>query len=111
MATTLVEPLAGNWITSADSVKMPLFEKDPQDVLDYGFDWSNHLADDDTIVAVTFQTSNAELGVLSTNFTDTNAYVWLYGGVVEQTYLVTMHITTDKGRQHERTFAVQCGEN
>jgi hypothetical protein len=110
--TSLFEqPLAGNFITSADGIKMPLFTKDPKDVKDYGFDWSEHLAPDDTIIAVSFDTGNTALTVLSSNFDDTNTYVWLMRGVVTVTYLVVMVITTSKGRQEKRTFGIQCGSN
>lgn len=119
MSTTLV-PLAGNFMTSADGVLMPIFIKDPDDVLDYGFGWSNHLAGwfngiaqtgHDFIVAVTFDTGNSALTVLSSNFDDSNTYCWLSGGVPDVTYLVVMHITTDRGRQHDRTFGISVGQN
>lgn len=111
MTTILEEPLAGNWIVSADGIRMPLFIKDPQDVRKYGFDWEYHLAEGDSIIAVSFATGNSALGVLSRNFVGTKAFVWLFGGVVTVTYLVTMHITTDFGYEMDRTFGILCGQN
>jgi len=111
LSSIFEQPLAGNFITSADGVQMPLWIKDPKDVKDYGFDWSEHLAPGDTIINVSFDTGSSELTVLSSNFDDTNTYVWLIRGVVTVTYLVVMVITTLKGRQEKRRFAIQCGEN
>lgn len=103
--------LSGNYIRSADGILMPLWFKDPDDVLDFGLGWSNHLAADDVIVAAEFEVSNAALQILSTNFDNSRTFVWLAGGGVGITYFVTCTITTDKGRQHQRTFAVQIGQN
>lgn len=103
--------LSGNYIRSADGILMPIWVKDPQDVADYGLGWSNHLGADDFIVAAEFDTGNSALQILSTNFDNTRTFVWLSGGVTTVTYFVTCHITTDKGRQHERTFAIQIGQN
>lgn len=103
-------PLAGNFIKAADGIIMPLWIKDPGDVEDYTLDFSNHLAEDDEIVAVGFTVTNDELSVVSSNFTDTTAQVWLSGGVAGISYGVTCHITTDRGRQHDRSFRIVGGQ-
>lgn len=97
---------------SADGVAMPVWGKDPDDVLDYTLDWSKQLVEDDTIVAVThIVLPGSELFVLSENFTDTTSTCWLQAGVLNLSYSVTCRVTTSKGRQMDRTFQITIGQN
>lgn len=97
---------------SADGVAMPIWIKDPHDVVDYTLDWTRLLNDDDAVVAVTYIVAPAsQLKVLSTNFTTTQTTCWLMGGVTGETYSVTAQITTRDGRQEERTFQIVIGLN
>lgn len=89
------------------------FVQDPEAVLDYTVDWSEWLVPDDFLVSVAF-IAGAGLNVLSANVSDSVrtgranscGTVWLSGGVVGQTYNSICHITTDSGRQDERTFLI-----
>lgn len=111
---------------SADGVAMPVWPKDPNDVVDYTLDWTDQLVTGDTIIAVTYVIAPAnELSVLSADFTNTGTTLidnveltnrllttcWLQAGVLAETYSVTARITTDSGREQERTFEIICGQN
>lgn len=81
------------------------FDKDPQAVLDYMIDWTDWL-DGDTISASSWTLSGAGLTQTSNSFTDTTATVWLSAGTNFEIYKVTNHITTDGGRQNDRTLTI-----
>jgi hypothetical protein len=84
------------------------FVLDPNAVLDFAFDWTEWLADGETITAFTV---TAATGVTVQSSTRTGGVVtaWLSGGVLPATprlYPVTCHITTNEGRQDDRTIRV-----
>lgn len=83
------------------------FVKDPSEVKDYGFGWTNHLADDETITTSTWEVAT---GLTSTAFddthTDTTTTIWLSGGSEGVEYRVTNHVVTNQGREFERSFTV-----
>jgi len=89
------------------------FVKDPASVLDYKFDWSVYL-DTDSSPAETISTSqwSADAGITidSDSKTDTDATVWLSGGVATREYEVTNKITTSVGRTVDRSFTVQVAQ-
>jgi hypothetical protein len=85
------------------------FTKDPDAVLDYQIDWAQWLTEGDVIVASTF-TPEAGITVDSTAFLDTSTTVWMSGGTVGETYKVVNHITTDGGRQDDRTITFTIKE-
>lgn len=89
---------------------------DPQSVLDYAVDWaaltngtgaSDWLATGETITASTWTVPS---GITQTtpapSFTDTVATIWLTGGTLDLSYSVTNHITTNQGRQQDRTITL-----
>lgn len=84
--------------------------KDPQAVLDYKWDWTDWMPDNDKIVASTFTTDSDDLTVEDTLFDDVTTTVWLSGGVAGERYTVTNHITTDDGRQDDRSITIVCKE-
>jgi hypothetical protein len=79
--------------------------KDPDSTLDYEIDWTAWLGAD-TIATSTWIPATGITEASSTN-TTTTATVWLTGGTVGQTYLVTNRITTAAGRTDDRTIRVQ----
>lgn len=85
------------------------FIKDPSAILDYSLDWSDWLTAGDVLAHCAFVPSPG-LSVISVNNTDTIATCWLSGGVPGQTYNVTCHITTNDGRQDDRTFQIVVKE-
>lgn len=90
---------------------MATYTKDPDAKLDYGWDWSDYLADGEVIDTSTW--SIAPTGTLAAasspapSKTDTTTTVWLEGGTAGAVYEVTNHVTTTGGRTDDRTFVVR----
>ena len=84
------------------------YTKDPQAVLDYKIDWTEWMPENDRIVASTFTSSDVELTVDDSLFTDYTATVWLSGGVAGERYTVTNHIVTEDGREDDRSLTIVC---
>lgn len=80
--------------------------KDPSAVLDWAFDWSAWLDDDETI---TSHTVTAESGITknSDSATEGVVTVWLSGGTDDADYTVTCRVTTSAGRTDERSITIQ----
>jgi len=85
---------------------MTTFIKDPQAVLDYGFDWSDWLDTDDTVSTSTW---NVPAGITkdSDTKTTTTTTIWLSAGTVGRTYKITNRMVTANGRTVERSFYVK----
>ncbi len=82
--------------------------KDPHATLDYIFDWLAWL-NGDTINASTW-TVPAGITKVSDSFTSATTIIWLSGGTIKTTYLITNHITTTGGRQEDRSFTLSVKE-
>jgi len=99
------------------------FTKAPSAILDYLFDWTSWLATGETLTASTMTattgitltppptntTTTATTGITLTpppTNTTTTATVWLTGGTLGTAYQVTNHVTTNAGRQDDRTITV-----
>lgn len=91
------------WYVTEKGRSAPRWERDPQSVKDYTWDWSETLSGDDDIVSAVFSSSVSDLEVLSSNFTTTTATVWVRGAA---TGAITCHMTTDGGREDERTATI-----
>lgn len=87
---------------------MQTFTKDPDSVLDYAQDWSAWLDTD----AITESSWSAATGITvdSDSFTDTVSTVWLSGGTIGVSYIVTNHITTAGGRKEDRSIKIKVKE-
>lgn len=85
------------------------YEKDPDAVLDYGIDWADWVPSSDSIVSSSW---SAPVGITvdSDSLNDTVCVVWLSGGTVGQIYEVTCHITTDDGREDDRSLLIKVVE-
>lgn len=78
---------------------------DPNSVLDYGVDWSEWLADGETITASTWTVpEGVEQATPAPSISDGITTIWLTGGTANRRYWIANHITTSAGRQDERTF-------
>lgn len=86
------------------------YVKDPNAVLDYKVDWTAWMPQNDKIVASTFTSSSDDLLVDDSLFDNFTATVWLSGGVAGERYLVTNHISTEDGRQDDRSLTIVCKE-
>jgi hypothetical protein len=81
------------------------FVKDPQAVLDYGWDWSSWLADGETITSHTV-TVPSGLTLDSDNESGGTVTAWLSGGTDNTEYRVVCQIVTSQGRTDERTLRI-----
>jgi len=85
--------------------------KDPNAVLDYSIDWTTWLATSETISASSW---TVPTGITQTtpapSFTNTVTTIWLLGGTAGTTYTLTNHITTNQGRQDDRSITIQVVE-
>lgn len=82
------------------------FVQDPDEVLDYTIDWSEWLASGDTIVAAT-ATGPTGITVGQTVFTINEVTIWVQGGIAGTSYDIEIHVTTNGGRQGDRTITIQ----
>lgn len=78
------------------------FEKDPDDTLDYTFDWTAWL-NGDQISAFTAIPSPG-ITVTNTTFTTNATTAWVSGGTAGIPYYVTHRVTTAGGRQKDLTM-------
>jgi len=83
--------------------------KDPNAILDYGFDWSEWLQTDETISTSTW-TVPTGVTQASTQRTDTQTKIFLSGGTVGQTYRITNRIVTNQTRQDDRSILIKIIE-
>lgn len=83
--------------------KVKEFPKDPNAKLDYGFDWSDWLEENEWLVRSEWL---VPLGLImnAPSHDDATTTVWLDGGRVGQKYWVVNRIRTNKGRTDERGF-------
>lgn len=81
--------------------------KDPDDVLDYEFDWNAGdapgLDDGDVIVTSTFPGFPAGITKVSDSHTNTTVTLWLSGGTDGETYEIVNRIVTNGGRTMDQT--------
>jgi hypothetical protein len=90
-------------------VALKKFTKDPDAVLDYTISWNAWLPDGDTITTATAEATSG-IVVDSVSHTIDDTTVWLSGGVAGSSYDVTVHVTTNGGREDDRTITIVCKE-
>lgn len=84
---------------------IPDITKDPVAFLDYGIDWVAWLAPVGDVLAISEWIAAPSGLTLSLDNRDlTQTVVWIAGGVLGTTYVVTNKITTLEGRIDERSF-------
>lgn len=86
---------------------MTTFTKDPQAQLDFSVDWSDWLTGAEEISASSW-TIPTGLTLVAQNYTGTTATVFLSGGTVGKSYIVSNQITTNNAtpRIDERSFTI-----
>jgi hypothetical protein len=84
----------------------PDFLKDPDDVLDYSFDWSDWLTTNEQIVSFT-AIATPGITIDSTSNTTTVTTTWLSGGVAGSPYTVTHRIVTNQDRTVDRSMTIR----
>lgn len=83
--------------------------KDPSDVADYWFDWTDFLPAEENITGATVTVSDG-LTKASESFEDKRVRVRLSGGTVNTDYPIDCLITTDAGQTFEITKTLQVKE-
>jgi hypothetical protein len=81
-----------------------VFYKDPNEKLDYRFDWGTEYLGADTISSSTWSSTPTGLTHVATSNTTTTATIRISGGIVGQTYTVTNHVVLASGQEAERSF-------
>lgn len=84
---------------------MTPFIQDPQDVLDYPFDWSPALGTD-TIATSAFSADSGIMVESDAILNPSHTVVWLSGGTRNKRYGITNHIVTAGGREKDWTVYV-----
>lgn len=87
-----------------------LMVKKPADVLDYDVDFARWLPSPDRLSGATSIIANSTAVVDRTEYTDTNAKVWISGGVLGETATVTVTVTTQEGRTKQFVFNLKIKE-
>lgn len=82
------------------------FTKDPDAILDFGFDWTQWLSPSEAITSSTMIASPG-ITINSNTFSTTLATVWLSGGTAGFPYTVTNRISTNQGRTDDRTITIR----
>lgn len=80
--------------------------KDPDETLDYGWDWSEYLPRDDEIQVSVWEVPDG-LTKEADGFSAKTTTVWLSGGTLGEEYTVTNRVTTKHGRQADRSFTLK----
>jgi len=81
------------------------FDKSPDAVLDYTFDWSQWIPLPGTIQSSTWSSDDG-ITIDSNLYTDDKATVFLSGGVIGRKYIVSNTIVTNTGLTETRSFIV-----
>lgn len=79
--------------------------KDPDDVLDYGINWSKWLDGDTLLLSEWFVPEGITMDSESSD--TTTATIWLSGGTADADYELTNRITTAQGRQRDKTITIR----
>ncbi len=90
---------------------IPVFDKQPNDTLDYDADLSAWLPSTDNILSVAKTADTGiTLGATVINATTKTVKQWVSGGTSGNKYKVTLTITTNEGRIKEVEFYVKVKE-
>jgi len=81
--------------------------KDPQETIDYAFDWSDFLATGETISASSWTSSSTSLALGTVAATTDTTAAFVSGGVNGDVYRLTNKITTNQTRIAERSVIVR----
>ena len=85
------------------------FVKDPDSTLDYQVDWSDWMAESDTIADSAWTVPDG-ITKASDTYDATTATIWLSGGSAGSSYEVVNRITTQDSRVDERALMIMVME-
>ena len=81
--------------------------KDPDEVLDYQFDWSLRLADGETISTSQMILEDGTVTIDSATFSGGLTTVWLSGGTVDDVNIITNRVVTSESRTYDESARVR----
>lgn len=81
--------------------------KTPVDRLDYDVEFHRWLSDGDTVTTATAEISGDEAAIDDVETAERTVKVWIIGGVVGQTYQVTVIANTQAGRTKKVCFSLR----
>jgi hypothetical protein len=84
------------------------FIKDPNAILDYGFDWSDWLQSGEIIVNSTWINPDA-ITIVTNAYLNQSTVVWVSGGTAGKSYRLTNRIVTNNSpaRTDDRTLLIE----
>ena len=85
------------------------FTKQPNDVIDYDFDYGDWLVSGDDLQSAAI-TIDAGITLDSYSVSADNVKVWISGGTDGETYLATCLATTEGGREKEAELKIRIRE-
>lgn len=88
--------------------------KDHDEFLDYEIDWTPRLVDGDTIASQEWIKESGDDDLTMSNESivsgSTKTIVWLAGGTIGSTYVLTNRVTTDDGRIMDASVKIKIKE-
>ncbi len=87
-------------------INPPTYDQDPDDVLDYYYNWVDWLADGEVITSSVF-TAGPGITIQSQSNTTQTTTVWIKGGEIGQTYRITNRVQFTTGRQVDRSINIR----
>jgi hypothetical protein len=87
-----------------------VFLKDPNATLDYGFDWSEWLNENEILTGYQVTSGCGITNLYNTYTTAGSVIVWLSGGVPGNRYSIACKIETSGSRIDERTIKIDVRE-
>ena len=88
--------------------------KDPDDILDYAFDWATWLATSETIASYTLTVPTGLTegsGATATSESSGVITYWISGGTAGQSYTIGCKITTSAGRVKEESMTLRIRQH
>ena len=84
--------------------------KDPNEVLDFDLDWSERLGSDTISASVWLLSGSGTVVMDSNTHTSTATKLWLSGGTVGETNVLTNRVTTAAGRVMDQSVKLKIKE-
>ncbi len=88
---------------------MRTIEKDPDALLDYGFDWSGWLVPGDSVSSASWAVTGSDNAVTlaDPDVSGSKCTVWASGGTVGRTYVLRCRVVTANGRTDDRSMTLR----
>lgn len=77
--------------------------KDPDEELDYQFDWSARLEQGETITTSTFELVSGSVTLATPSYLGGLTTIWISGGTEGETNVITNEIVTSEGRTYNES--------